>query len=127
VRDTPGASLRRHPRLRHVQDGRSLARVEQRWDGVLADQRSQLGGRPLGKWVVEEIDAKLRRRGLNHTTLSENDAWAEVLLYAMGSDIERIVDAVRNPSAEAADTLRAATNDSSVGILRQIRALVEGV
>jgi hypothetical protein len=81
----------------------------------------------LGKWVVEEIDAKLRRRGLNHTTLSETDAWAEVLLYAMGSDIERIVDAVQNPSAEAADTLRAATNDSSVGILRQIRALVEGV
>jgi hypothetical protein len=44
----------------------------------------------------------------------------------MGSEIERIAEAVHNPSAEAADTLRAATSDSSAGILRQVRALVEG-
>jgi hypothetical protein len=98
--------------------------------GVLAVRMERLrnaaGKERLGRWVVEEIDAKLRSRGLNHTHLSENNAWAEVLIYTMGSEVERIVEAVHNPSADAANALRAATSDSSAGILRQVRALVEG-
>jgi hypothetical protein len=47
--------------------------------------RNATGKERLGKWVVEEIDAKLRGHGLNHTRLSGSNAWAEVLIYTMAS------------------------------------------
>jgi hypothetical protein len=112
------------------QDGFDVLRDEVAANGeVLAVRMERLrnatGKGRLGKWVVEEIDANLRRRGLNHTPLSESNAWAEVLVYVMGGEVERIVDAVQNPSEHAAETLRTATNDTSSETLRQIRALVE--
>jgi hypothetical protein len=42
VRDAPGAGLRQQPRRRHVQQGRGLARIEQRRYGLLADQCGEL-------------------------------------------------------------------------------------
>ncbi len=55
----------------------------------------------------------------------EKRASEEVLVFAMGSEVERLVDAVRSPSSHAAETLRAATNNNASEVLRQIRALVE--
>ncbi|MGA2163678.1 MAG: hypothetical protein ABSH36_04340 [Solirubrobacteraceae bacterium] len=42
VRDAAGAGLRQEPGWRHVQQGRSLAGIEQRRDGLLADQCGEL-------------------------------------------------------------------------------------
>lgn len=92
----------------------------------MADLRDAAGKARLGRWVVDKIDAQLRSRGLGHTDLSEDHANREVLVYVMGSEVERLVEAVRHPSAQAANTLRAATSNNSDEVLRQIRALVEG-
>lgn len=87
--------------------------------------RDAAGKARLGRWVVEEIDRQLRSRGLGHTDLSEESASVEIYVYAMGSAVERLVEATRNPSAQGAETLRTATNNNASEVLRQVRVLVE--
>jgi hypothetical protein len=89
--------------------------------------RDAAGYGRLGKYVVEEIDAKLRGRGLGHTKLSVDNQWEIVYVYAMGSDPERILEAARQPSDDGADVIRLATDQNATDVLRKVQALVEGV
>lgn len=80
----------------------------------------------LGKWVVIEIGNHLRRRGLGHAPDPlPADSWATVLVYQLGSDIEKVVHAVTSPSPEGADTIRAFVNQDAAEALDRIRALLE--
>jgi hypothetical protein len=89
--------------------------------------RNAAGKGRLGKWVVQEISNQLRSRGLGHTELSVDNQWKVVFVYTMGSEVERIIEAVHSPSDAGAQTLRTVTSDSSADVLTQIKALVESV
>jgi hypothetical protein len=93
----------------------------------MARLREAAGYGRLGKYVVEEIDAKLRSRGLGHTKLSVDNQWETVYVYAMGSDPERILEAAREPSDDGAEVIRMATDQNATDLLRKVQALVEGV
>ncbi len=88
--------------------------------------RDAAGYGKLGKWVVQEISAELRRRGLGHTPDPlPAEGWANVLVYQLGSEIEKVVHAVTSPSPQGADTLRAVATQDASETLTKIRALIE--
>lgn len=88
--------------------------------------RNAAGYGKLGKYVVVEISDNLRRRGLGHAPVPlPSDAWATVLVYELGSDVEKLVNAVHSPSSEGAAFIRSFANQDAAQVLTQIRALVE--
>jgi hypothetical protein len=89
--------------------------------------RAAAGYGRLGKYVVEDIDKKLRGRGLGHTKLSVDNQEAIVYIYVMGSDPERLVEAAQHPSDDGAEVIRTATDQNATDLLREVKALVEGV
>ena len=88
--------------------------------------RDAAGYGKLGKWVVKEISGELRRRGLGHTPDPlPAEGWATVLVYLLGSEIEKVVHAVTSPSPAGADVLRALASQDASETLMKIRALIE--
>jgi hypothetical protein len=89
--------------------------------------RNAAGYGKLGKYVVQEIGGELRRRGLGTCPdpLPSSDAWSTVMLYELGSTVERLVHAVREPSEEGVVNIRELANQNPNEILDQVRALVE--
>ena len=88
--------------------------------------REAAGYGKLGKFVVVEISDHLRRRGLGHAPAPlPADSWATVLVYELGSDIEKLVHAVTEPSDEGAAFVRSLANQDAAQALTQIRALLE--
>jgi hypothetical protein len=79
----------------------------------------------LGKYVTDEISFNLRGRGLGHVPaqlpLSQNDY---VLVFQMGSPLERAVEAVRSPGPDSADVLKELVNVEASLVLTKIRQLV---
>lgn len=53
------------------------------------------------------------------------DGWATVLVYQLGSEMEKVVSAVTSPSPEGADVLRALASQNASETLMKIRALIE--
>ena len=100
-------------------------------DGGVRDYRMETlrnaaGYGKLGKYVVVEISNHLRRRGLGHSPEPlPADSWATVLVYELGSDVEKLVNAVHSPTPEGADFIRSFANQDAAHALAQIRALVE--
>jgi hypothetical protein len=99
-------------------------------DGVRAYRmetlRNAAGYGKLGKYVVVEISDHLRRRGLGHAPDPlPSDSWATVLVYELGSDVEKLVNAINSPSTEGATFVRSFANQDAAQVLTQIRALVE--
>ncbi len=88
--------------------------------------RNAAGYAKLGKFVVVEISDKLRRRGLGHAPDPlPADSWATVLVYELGSDVEKLVNAVQAPSTEGADFIRSFADQDAAQALARIRALLE--
>jgi len=88
--------------------------------------RNAAGYGKLGKYVVVEVSNHLRRRGLGHAPDPlPADSWATVLVYELGSDVEKLVNAVYDPSSEGAAFIRSFANQDAAQALAQIRALVE--
>jgi hypothetical protein len=86
--------------------------------------RDAAGAARLGKWVGDKIHDELRSRGMGHTPLDTTNGSTTVLVYKMGTPIERIIDAVQFPSEPGAQVLRSQSDQKSAAIIRQIRALV---
>lgn len=87
--------------------------------------RNLAGYGKLGKYVVEDIEQRLRRAGLGwHTKQPADNAANFVLLFTHGTAIERVVHAVLDPTREGADILRDAINESANDKLLKIKALV---
>jgi len=101
--------------------------------GILATTMGRLreaaGYGRLGKYVVQEIDGKLRSHGLGHSDLSAENQWDSVYVYVMGGEVERVLDAARDPSKEGADKIRSVVGqgENAAEVLRKIRTLLEGV
>jgi hypothetical protein len=91
--------------------------------------REAAGYGRLGKYVVQEIDGKLRSHGLGHSDLSSDNQSDMVYVYVMGGEVERVLDAARNPSTEGAQKLRVAVGEgeNASEVLRRIRSLLEGI
>src|SRR5689334_9009415 len=70
--------------------------------------RNAAGYGKLGKYVVEEIGNELRRRGLGTAPdpLPTTNAWEVVMVFELGSTVEKVVHAVREPSSEGVASLR---------------------
>jgi hypothetical protein len=87
---------------------------------------TRLGYGKLGKYVVQEIGNELRRRGLGYAPDPlPADAWSTVMLYELGSSVEKVVHAVREPSEDGANKIRELANQNEQEVLDKIRALVE--
>lgn len=89
--------------------------------------RDAAGYGRLGKYVVQEIDGKLRGRGLGHTKLSVDNQEETAYVYAMGSDPERLVEAASKATDDGAEVIRKATDQNATDLLRKVKALVESV
>lgn len=88
--------------------------------------RKAAGYGKLGKYVVVEISNHLRRRGLGHAPDPlPADSWATVLVYELGSDVEKLVHAVNSPSEEGAAFIRSFANQDAAAALDSIRALLD--
>ncbi len=88
--------------------------------------RKAAGYGKLGKYVVIEISNHLRRRGLGHAPEPlPADSWATVLVYELGSDIEKLVNAVNSPSDDGAAFIRSFANQDAAESLERIRALLD--
>lgn len=87
--------------------------------------RNAAGYGKLGKYVVEEIEQRLRRNRLGwHTRRPIDNAANLVLLYTLGTQVEQVVRVVLDPTPEGADALRAVVNETASETLSRIRALV---
>lgn len=91
----------------------------------VADLRDAVGKARVGKWVSEEIQRELRRRGMDSTDISVTNAWAGVLVFAQGGEVERMVKAVIDPSEHSAQTLRGFASGGDADKVRQIRLILE--
>jgi hypothetical protein len=93
---------------------------------TMQELRDAYGARKLGVHVRTAISNELAGRGLGHVPaeLPEYQHY-EVLIFRLGSDIARVVQAVQSPSAQSAALLRDLAQSEARTRLEQIRALLE--
>lgn len=98
-------------------------------DGIVAKQmydlRTSLGWGRLGSGVIVQIHDQLAGKGLGHAPDPlPLDQGSMILIYRLGSEVAKLVQAVQRPSNRGADDLRAAATRGGAEVLAQIKALV---